>query len=166
MESRMCLHTSYSDIHTSHWISVYCFVWIIVMCDNYMACYELYVHSLYFVEGLVNFLYLEKITQLIHAPRVSSVTSLLSVVRKGLPIPVIISWKHFTSFRNLSCRIHTASWWPVHSIGQLWTVSNFWRKLKHLAFTCIMLWHLYWHIVIGSHHWVASSNPLGGKFRH
>ena len=29
-------------------------------------------------------------TQLIHAPRVSSVISLLTVVRKGLPIPVII----------------------------------------------------------------------------
>ena len=32
-----------------------------------------------------------KRTQLIHAPRVYSVISLLAVVRKGLPIPVIIS---------------------------------------------------------------------------
>ena len=31
-----------------------------------------------------------KRTQLMHAPRVSSVISLLTVVRKGLPIPVII----------------------------------------------------------------------------
>ena len=30
-------------------------------------------------------------TQLIHAPSVSSIISLLSVVRKELPIPVIIS---------------------------------------------------------------------------
>ena len=32
-----------------------------------------------------------KITQLIHATRVQSVISFLTAVRKGLPIPVIIS---------------------------------------------------------------------------
>ena len=48
-------------------------------------------------------------TQLMHAPCVSSVISLLTVVRKELPIPVIISLKNFTSFRNLGCRLHASS---------------------------------------------------------
>ena len=91
-----------------------------------------------------------EITQIPPAPRVSSVISLLSVVRKGLPSPVIISWKHFTSFRNLGCRLHASSWWPVDYVGHLWTVSNFWRKLKHLAFTYIMLKCMYCYIVRGS----------------
>ena len=40
-----------------------------------------------FLEGLLGQLHR---LQLMHAPRVSSVLSLLTVVRKGLPIPVII----------------------------------------------------------------------------
>ena len=40
--------------------------------------------------GVVIFHRFGKRTQLMHAPGVSSVISLLTVVRKGLPIPVII----------------------------------------------------------------------------
>ena len=44
-----------------------------------------------FREGLGQLHRFGKRAQLIHAPRVYSEISLLSVVRKGLPIPVIIS---------------------------------------------------------------------------
>ena len=58
--------------------------------------------SLYSVEGLVNFIDLGKRTQLMHAPGVSSVISLLTVVRKELPIPVIImKTLHFIQKRRL-----------------------------------------------------------------
>ena len=89
-----------------------------------------------------------------------------SLVRKGLPIPVIISWKHFHFIQKpIGCRLHASSWWP-DSITHMWTVSNVWRKLKHLAFTCILLWHLYWRIIIGSHcprcrHLGFSHNAIG-----
>ena len=43
-----------------------------------------------FLEGLGQLNRFGKRTQLMHAPRVSSVISLLTVVRKGVPIPVII----------------------------------------------------------------------------
>ena len=43
-----------------------------------------------FIEGLDQLHRFWKITQLMHDPRVSSVINLLTVVRKGLPIPVII----------------------------------------------------------------------------
>ena len=43
-----------------------------------------------FIEGLGQLHRFGKRTQLMHVPRVSSVISLLTVVRKGLPIPVII----------------------------------------------------------------------------
>ena len=57
---------------------------------------------------------------------------------QGLPIPVIISWKHFHFIQKpIGCRLHASSWWPVDFIAHMWTVSNFWRKLKHISFTCI-----------------------------
>ena len=43
-----------------------------------------------FIEGLDQHHRFWKRTQLMHVPRVSSVISLLTVVRKGLPIPIII----------------------------------------------------------------------------
>ena len=43
-----------------------------------------------FCGGLGQFHRFGKRTQLMHAPRASSVMSLLAVVKKGLPIPVII----------------------------------------------------------------------------
>ena len=57
-----------------------------------------------------------KRTQLLHAPAVSSVISLLTVVRKELPIPVIIMK---TSFRNLGCRLHASSGWQIDSIAHM-----------------------------------------------
>ena len=42
------------------------------------------------------------------------------------------------------------------------TVISFWCKLKHLAFTCIMLWHLYCLIVTGSPcHWSTVDQLVG-----
>ena len=40
---------------------------------------------------------------------------------RGCPFQSL-SRKHFTSFRNLGCRLHASSGWPVHSIAHMWTL--------------------------------------------
>ena len=73
-----------------------------------------------FLEGLGQLHRFGKRTQLMHAPCVSSVISLSTVVRKGLPIPVIImKTLLITSFRKLGCRLHASSGWPVDSIAHM-----------------------------------------------
>ena len=59
---------------------------VVVVSDGGVKCNSL----LYFVEGLGQLHRFGKRTQLMHVPGASSVISLLTVVRKGLPIRVII----------------------------------------------------------------------------
>ena len=72
-----------------------------------------------FLEGFGQLHRFWKRTQLMHAPRVSSVISLLTVVvRKGLPIPAIIM-KTLHFIQKQSCRLHASSGWPVDSIAHM-----------------------------------------------
>ena len=75
-----------------------------------------------FLEGFGQLHRFWKRTQLMHAPRVSSVISLLTVVRKGLPIPVIIMQTlHFIQKLRLyaTCLLGVASWFYCTHVNTL-----------------------------------------------
>ena len=93
--------------------------------------------------GLGQFYSFGERTQLMHAPRVYSIMSSLSVS----PIPVIISWKHFHFIQKpIGCRLH-ASWWPVDSKFILHSHVN---SLKLLTQAEAPIIYMYMYIAMAS----------------
>ena len=81
-----------------------------------------FIVSLYFVEGLVNFIDLRKNTANTCSTCIKSVICSQEGVAHSSHY--LMKTLHFIQ-KPIGCRLHASSWWPVDSIAHMRTVSNF-----------------------------------------